>query len=301
MKSAAQMLQVWIEPFLSSLWVERGSSQNTLVAYRGDLLRFAEWLAVEKPDLQQVDRACIEAHVAWRQSHGLSARSTARFLSCARSFFGFLQREAFLPVNPVESLRGPKLAAGLPKSVTESDVERLLLAPDIETPAGLRDRAMLEILYAAGLRVSELVGLTLQSINLRQGVVRVRGKGGKERLVPLGEEAIVWLERYLAGGRAELLTGRLCDELFPSNRGQLMTRQLFWHRIKHWAKVADLRADLSPHSLRHAFATHLLNHGADIRVLQLLLGHSNLSTTQIYTQVAKQRLKSLHQEHHPRG
>lgn len=240
-------------------------------------------------------------HLAWRLEQGYKARSTARFLSGARGFYRFLLAEGEIAEDPTLQVEMPLLGRPLPKSLSEADVEALLEAPDLEDPIGLRDRAMLEVLYACGLRVSELVGLTLEQVNLRQGVVKVFGKGSKERLVPLGEEAIAWIERYVREARPFLLDGKPSDVLFPSLRGEQMTRQTFWHRIKHQAKVAGILKPLSPHTLRHAFATHLLNHGADLRVVQMLLGHADLSTTQIYTHIAQARLKDLHARHHPRG
>jgi len=251
--------------------------------------------------LPDAGRELILDHLAWRLDQGYKPRSTARFLSGLRGFFRYLLREKLIAVDPTLQVEMPQLGRPLPKSLSEADVEALLQAPDLGEAIGQRDRAMLEVLYACGLRVTELVSLTLDQVNLRQGVLRVMGKGSKERLVPMGEEAVVWLERYLRGGRAELLNGRPSDVLFPSLRGEQMTRQTFWHRIKHQAQVAGIDKSLSPHTLRHAFATHLLNHGADLRVVQMLLGHSDLSTTQIYTHVAKARLQQLHAQHHPRG
>ncbi|MEE3157664.1 MAG: site-specific tyrosine recombinase XerD, partial [Pseudomonadota bacterium] len=246
-------------------------------------------------------RADLMAYLGWRLAAGYQARSSARMLSCVRSFYRYLLRQQLISEDPTRDVAMPKLGRPLPKSLSEADVERLLAAPDTEDSLGLRDRCMLEVLYATGLRVSELVGLRLDQLNLRQGVVRVTGKGSKERLVPLGEEAMSWLEQYLHSARIQLLAGKPSDVLFPSRLGQMMTRQTFWHRIKHHALTAGIRSNLSPHTLRHAFATHLLNHGADLRVVQMLLGHSDLSTTQIYTHIARQRLHDLHAQHHPRG
>jgi integrase/recombinase XerD len=222
-------------------------------------------------------------------------------LSSLRRLYEYLLREDQIKQNPVSNIDAPRLGRSLPKTLTEVEVEALLDAPDTEQAAGVRDKTMLELLYATGLRVSELVGLTVQQVNLRQGVVRVTGKGNKERLVPMGEEANAWLEQYLNSARSEILNHGLSDAMFPSNRGKAMTRQTFWHMIKRYAQIADIRKTLSPHVLRHAFATHLINHGADLRVVQMLLGHSDISTTQIYTYVARERLKDLHAEHHPRG
>ncbi|VVN18484.1 Tyrosine recombinase XerD [Pseudomonas fluorescens] len=252
-------------------------------------------------ELINAGRELILDHLAWRLEQNYKPRSTARFLSGVRGFYRYLLREKMISVDPTLRVDMPQLGRPLPKSLSEADVEALLKAPDLSEAIGQRDRAMLEVLYACGLRVTELVSLTLEQVNLRQGVLRVMGKGSKERLVPMGEEAIVWVERYMRDGRGELLGGRPSDVLFPSQRGEQMTRQTFWHRIKHQAKVAGIGKSLSPHTLRHAFATHLLNHGADLRVVQMLLGHSDLSTTQIYTHVARARLQDLHAKHHPRG
>ncbi len=290
-----------IDPFLDALWLEKGLSDNTRVSYRSDLVLFNGWLQTQGVTLEAVGRELILDHLAWRVDQGYKSRSTARFISGLRGFFRYLLREGHVAVDPTLLVDMPQLGKPLPKSLSEADVEALLQAPDLGEPIGERDRAMLEVLYACGLRVTELVSLRLDQINLRQGVLRVMGKGSKERLVPMGEEAVVWVERYLRGGRADLLNGRPSDVLFPSQRGEQMTRQTFWHRIKHHALVAGIDKGLSPHTLRHAFATHLLNHGADLRVVQMLLGHSDLSTTQIYTHVAKARLQQLHAEHHPRG
>ncbi|MFB8829589.1 site-specific tyrosine recombinase XerD [Azotobacter salinestris] len=290
-----------IERFLEVLWLEKGLSTHTRAAYRSDLELFNGWLGERGLELVEVGRELILDHLAWRVDAGYKARSTARFLSGLRGFFRYLLREGVIASDPTLQVDLPQLGRPLPKSLSEADVEALLAAPESDDPLGLRDRAMLEVLYACGLRVSELVGLRLEQLNLRQGVVRVFGKGSKERLVPLGEEAIAWLERYLVEARVLLLGGRPSDVLFPSLRGEQMTRQTFWHRIKHHARVAGIDKSLSPHTLRHAFATHLLNHGADLRVVQMLLGHSDLSTTQIYTHIARARLQELHARHHPRG
>lgn len=290
-----------LERYLDAIWMEKGLSENTLSSYRRDLEAFARWLAEQGESLMSLGSGQLFGYLAERHKKGFSSRSTARFLSCARGFYRYQVREGRLGENPLAIVENPKLPRALPKSLTEKDVERLLAAPDLEEPLGLRDRTMLEVLYACGLRVSELVGLTLSQLNLRQGVIRVMGKGSKERLVPLGQEAIDWLERYIREARPALLHNKPGEMLFPSTRAQFMTRQTFWYRIKHWAKVAGIDKPLSPHTLRHAFATHLLNHGADLRVVQLLLGHSDLSTTQIYTHVARARMKEQHSLHHPRG
>ncbi|MBV4487471.1 site-specific tyrosine recombinase XerD [Pseudomonas sp. SWRI153] len=290
-----------IDQFLDALWLEKGLSDNTRDAYRSDLALFNGWLLEKNLELIDAGRELILDHLAWRLEHGYKPRSTARFLSGVRGFYRYLLREKLISVDPTLRVDMPQLGRPLPKSLSEADVEALLKAPDLSEAIGQRDRAMLEVLYACGLRVTELISLTLEQVNLRQGVLRVMGKGSKERLVPMGEEAIVWVERYMRDARHELLGGRPSDVLFPSLRGEQMTRQTFWHRIKHQAKVAGISKSLSPHTLRHAFATHLLNHGADLRVVQMLLGHSDLSTTQIYTHVARARLQDLHAKHHPRG
>lgn len=291
-----------IEQFLDALWIERNLAQNTLTSYRQDLLSLSGWLAHHQRSLLQADAADLQAFLAERVEGGYKATSSARLLSATRRLFQYLYREKLRDDDPSVLLSSPRLPQRLPKDLSEAQVERLLQAPSVDQPIELRDKAMLELLYATGLRVSELVGLTISDVSLRQGVVRVIGKGNKERLVPLGEEAIHWLEQYMEYGRPWLLNGRAIDVLFPSNRAQQMTRQTFWHRIKHYATLAGIDSEkLSPHVLRHAFATHLLNHGADLRVVQMLLGHSDLSTTQIYTHVATERLRQLHQQHHPRA
>lgn len=290
-----------IDHFLDALWLEKGLSEHTRSAYRSDLAHFNGWLQERGLELPDAGREVILDHLAWRLNAGYVARSTARFLSGLRGFYRFLLRENLIATDPTLQVEMPKLGRPLPKSLSEADVEALLAAPELGEPIGLRDRAMLEVLYACGLRVTELISLTLEQVNLRQGVLRVFGKGSKERLVPLGEEAIIWIERYVREARPFLLDGKPSDVLFPSQRGEQMTRQTFWYRIKHQAKVAGIAKSLSPHTLRHAFATHLLNHGADLRVVQMLLGHSDLSTTQIYTHIARARLQELHAQHHPRG
>jgi len=291
-----------IDKYIDSLWLEKGLSQNTLDSYQRDLKALTKWLDESNRSLQSVRREDLLKYLADRMGSGIKARSTARALSCLRSFYRYLLREKVIKVDPTLRIDNPKLGRPLPDSLTESDVERLLAAPDLTTPIGIRDRAMLEVLYACGLRVTELVSLRLTDMNLQQGVLRVMGKGSKERLVPLGEEAISWLQRFIQESRDELLKKNLSEDVvFPSNQGKMMTRQTFWHRIKIHAQDAGIKKKLSPHTLRHAFATHLVNHGADLRVVQLLLGHSDLSTTQIYTHIAQQRMKELHAEHHPRG
>ena len=290
-----------IEAFLDALWLERGLSESTLRAYRTDLLAFAAWHERRGGALEAADRAAVLGYLAERVQAGARPRSTARLLSSLRRFYGWLLREGGISSDPTADVQSPRTGQSVPAALTESDVEALLAAPEIDDPVGLRDRAMLEVLYASGLRVSELVALTLSQVNTRQGVVRIVGKGNRERLVPLGETALDWMERYQREARPVLLRRRLCDTVFLTARGTGMTRQAFWYRIRRHAVTAGITKPLSPHTLRHSFATHLLNHGADLRVVQLLLGHSDLSTTQIYTHVARQRLQDLHAAHHPRG
>jgi len=290
-----------VDVFLDAVWMERGLSQNTLDAYRADLLTLARWQANRGEDLPAATRETLLAYMAARLKGGQKARSTARMLSSLRHFYRHQLRTGHIDNDPTALIDTPKLGRSLPHSLTEDEVEKLLKAPDTNTPLGMRDRTMLEVLYAAGLRVSELVNLDLAQLNQQQGVVRITGKGGKERLVPLGEPALDWLQRYLEEARASILKGRGCDAVFPSRRGRAMTRQTFWHALKRYAVSAGISKQLSPHVLRHSFATHLLNHGADLRVVQMLLGHGDLSTTQIYTHVARERLKNLHERHHPRG
>ncbi len=291
-----------IDRFLDDFWSERGVSENTLKAYRSDLLHLARWLATQGATLLQADRATLEQYLGSRVRGGASERTQARSLSAMRRFYRHALREELLEADPSALLESPKIGLNLPATLSEADVEDLLEAPDLASPEGLRDRAMMELLYATGLRVSELVGLQRDQVNLDFGVVRVVGKGGKERLVPMGEEAMEWMQRYLQQARGELLKGRsLVDAVFVTRRGGGMTRQTFWHAIKRHARTAGIEKHLSPHTLRHAFATHLVNHGADLRVVQMLLGHSDISTTQIYTHVAQTRLQALHAAHHPRG
>lgn len=291
-----------VENFLDALWIERNLAKNTVVSYRLDLRALTDWLQHNQLTLLEADAVNLQGFLAEKLEGGYKASSSARSLSAIRRLFQYLYREKLREDDPSALLSSPKLPQRLPKDLSEAQVERLLQAPSEELPIELRDKAMLELLYATGLRVSELVGLTLSDISLRQGVVRVTGKGDKERLVPMGEEAVYWIERFIEYGRPWLLNGQTLDVLFPSSRAQQMTRQTFWHRIKHYATLADIDSEkLSPHVLRHAFATHLLNHGADLRVVQMLLGHSDLSTTQIYTHVATERLRQLHQQHHPRA
>lgn len=287
--------------FAERAFGELGLSRNTLSAYRSDLAHFARHLAARGATLEGADRAAIYDYLALRLREGFRARSNARLLSCLRHFYRWLLREGAIGADPTALVESPKLPRSLPKAPSEAEVEALLAAPDAASPDGLRDKAMLELLYATGLRVSELVGIGVDEVNLRQGAVRVRGKGGKDRLVPLGDEAQHWLSRWLAEGRPALLGRRPGRDLFVTRRGGAMTRQAFWLRLKRLALAAGIARPLSPHGLRHAFATHLLNHGADLRAVQILLGHASLSTTQIYTLVAREGLKRLHARHHPRA
>ncbi|OYW36141.1 MAG: site-specific tyrosine recombinase XerD [Hydrogenophilales bacterium 12-61-10] len=291
-----------IDRFCDHLWLEDGLAQLTLAAYRRDLIGFGNWLRQSQGrELDAVVAGDIEGYLAWRFAQRTQPRSAARYTSTLKRFYRYLLRENLIAVDPTLNLDSPKLPRSLPKSLTEADVERLLASAEGDVPLDLRDRAMLETLYATGLRVSELVGLKLTAINLSDGVLRVTGKGNKDRLVPLGEEAVEWLRRYLAEARPALMERNLSDAVFVTARGDGMTRQAFWYLIKRRARSAGIDRPLSPHTLRHAFATHLLNHGADLRVVQMLLGHSDISTTQIYTHVARERLKQLHAAHHPRG
>ncbi len=292
---------VVVDRFIDMLWLEFGLSTNTLTAYRNDLQGFATWLAARHITLIGAHREQLLSYLADQVDAGARPRTTARLLSSLRRFYHYLVRESVILADPTAQIHAPKLARALPQSLTEEQVERLLLAPDANTALGQRDRAMLETLYASGLRVSELVSLTVSQVNLTAGVARVFGKGDKERIVPLGDEAVHWLTEYLADGRRRLLVRKTSDALFPTVRGGPMTRQAFWYNIKRYALTAGVPQNLSPHTLRHAFATHLLNHGADLRTVQVLLGHTSLSTTQIYTHVARERLKNLHARHHPRG
>lgn len=299
---ASEIDQARIEAFLDHYWSETGASRNTLAGYRRDLEGFARWLGDRGASLACLDRGGIYDYLAARLAAGYQARSNARLLSSLRRFCQWQLRKGAIADDPTALIESPRLGRSLPKAPAEGDIEALLAAPDTQIPHGLRDRAMLELMYATGLRVSELVGLALVQINLRQGVLRVTGKGDKERLVPVGEEALHWLQRYAGEARPALLGKKTVTQaLFVGSRGQALSRQDFWRAVKRYAAAAGIRADLSPHGLRHAFATHLLNHGADLRALQLLLGHASLSTTQIYTLVAREGLKRLHAQHHPRG
>ena len=290
-----------IERFLDKLWAERGLSDNSLQSYRHDLLNLQGQLAIRGKSLVVASREDILAILAAEMRQGKSPRSLSRYLSAYRQFYRWLVSEGTIESDPVALIESPKTGRGLPKALSEGQVESLLAAPDTGTTLGLRDKAMLELMYATGLRVSELVNLQLSNINLNQGVVRVMGKGQKERLVPIGDEADESLKAYLLSGRPELLQGVQTDDVFVTTRKSGMTRQAFWYMVRRYAALCDIPRKLSPHMLRHSFATHLLNHGADLRVVQLLLGHSDLSTTQIYTHIAREGLKRMHETHHPRG
>ncbi len=292
-----------IDEFCDQLWLEDGLSRNTLQSYRRDLSKFAAWLWKKREaTLLQATHADIQAYLAYLVMQ-LKAKpsSTGRNLSSLKRLFRYMLRQEKIAIDPTLQIDAPKLQRNLPRNLSEQDVVQLLEAPDTQTPLGFRDRTMLEVLYATGLRVSELVSLRITQLSMDMGVLRVLGKGSKERLVPLGEEALDWLRRYLTEERNVLLGSKICDTVFVTARGTGMTRQMFWYLIKKHAIGCGLNKVLSPHTLRHAFATHLLNHGADLRVVQMLLGHVNISTTQIYTHVARERLKQLHMKHHPRG
>lgn len=300
MSSNLSNSEILIDNFIDVLWLEKGLSKNTLSAYRHDISSFSDWY--KGVSLLEVQRVDLLDYLSQRLKDGYSSRSTARSLSSLRAFYSYITVKHNLKENPTSRVDSPKLGRSLPKTLSEDEVEKLISSPDVEDYIGLRDRAMLELIYACGLRVSELISLDMLNLNLRQGVIRVIGKGEKERLVPMGEEALDWVQRYINKGRPYLLKeDNKVSELFLSKRGKSMTRQTFWYRIKEYANKASINKDLSPHTLRHAFATHLINHGADLRTVQLLLGHSSLSTTQIYTEVARHRMKELHNEHHPRG
>jgi len=290
-----------VDRFIDMLWMESGLSRNTLNAYRNDLRHLARWSKKRNLRLKDLTRSDLQEYLALRVENKDSARSTARQLSSFRRFYRFMLREGEITKDPSDLIDRPKITRGVPKSLSEQDVEALLEAPDMNDDLGIRDKCMLELLYATGLRVSELVSLKTSSLNLNQGVVRIMGKGNKERLIPMTEVAQSLLKDYLFGARQKILSGRDSEFLFPTKRSLKMTRQAFWHLIKRYGKKANIDGTMSPHTLRHAFATHMLNHGADLRVVQMLLGHSDLSTTQIYTHVAKERLTSIHKMHHPRG
>ena len=291
-----------LDAFIDNIWIEKGLSQNTLDSYRSDLQQFSSWLEKNNLSYIKTSKKEILFYLSFLFQKGLGSKTVARKLSSLKSFFRYLVFKSIIPNDPSSEVETPKLLKSIPKSISEKEVEALLAAPDEKTDIGLRDKTMIETLYSCGLRISELTNLELLNLNLRQGVIRVIGKGQKERLVPMGDQLIGLLELYISSSRKNLLNKRHSDFLFLSTRGQRMTRQSFWHRIKHYCLASGFEPDkISPHVLRHAFATHLLNNGADLRVVQLLLGHSDLNTTQIYTEVARQRLKRLHTEHHPRG
>ena len=291
-----------VDAFIDNIWIEKGLSQNTLDSYRSDLEQFSSWLEKNNLSYIKTSKKEILSYLSFLFQKGLGSKTVARKLSSLKSFFRYLVFKSIIPNDPSSEVETPKLLKSIPKSISEKEVEALLAAPDEKTDIGLRDKTMIETLYSCGLRISELTNLELLNLNLRQGVIRVIGKGQKERLVPMGDQLIGLLELYISSSRKNLLNKRHSDFLFLSTRGQRMTRQSFWHRIKHYCLASSFEPDkISPHVLRHAFATHLLNNGADLRVVQLLLGHSDLNTTQIYTEVARQRLKRLHTEHHPRG
>jgi integrase/recombinase XerD len=303
MKALSEADGALVDRFADGLWLADGLSRNTLDAYRRDVTQFASWLAGEKRGpLVGASATDLQKHLAWQVDvrHG-KPRTTGRLISSLRRFYQFALREGLRKDDPTVDLDSPKLPRSLPKSLSEAEVEELLAAPNCETALGLRDKAMLETLYASGLRVSELVGLKTAQVSLDMQAVRVTGKGAKDRITPLGEQAIDWIERYQATARGELLGAKKSEALFITARGGPMTRQAFWSLVKRYALIAGIKADISPHTLRHAFATHLINHGADLRVVQLLLGHADISTTQIYTHVARERLKQIHRKHHPRG
>ncbi len=286
-----------VDRFIDSLWLEDGLSKNTLESYRYDLKNFSIWY---KKDLIEVTQSNIQEYLAFKFPSSKS-RSISRLLATLRRFYRYLLREKIIKEDPTLMIEMPKQSKTLPKSLNEEEVENLLNAPNIDQDQGLRDRAMLELLYACGLRVTELVSILLTELSMNDGVIRITGKGNKTRLVPLGEEAMSWINKYLTHARDQILKEKKSKFLFVTNRGEAMTRQTFWHIIKKYAFAAGIQKSISPHVLRHAFATHLLNHGADLRVVQMLLGHSDISTTQIYTHIAKERLKDLHEKHHPRG
>ena len=290
-----------IDQFLDAIWLERGLSANTLGAYRADLMTLRRGLLAKDIPIEEAEKADLLEFIALRVESGAKPRSTARQLSSFRRFFRYIMREGLRDTDPTADIEMPRIGRSLPISLTEDEVDGLLQAPNTDEPLGHRDRAMLELLYATGLRVSELINLKQSQVNFNQGVLRIIGKGDRERLIPLGDESQRWLREFIDGPRMEILLERQTDYLFPTRRGDRMTRQAFWHIIKRYAQKSGIDKKMSPHSLRHAFATHLLNRGADLRVVQLLLGHSDLSTTQIYTHVARERLKDLHGQHHPRG
>ena len=291
---------ILVGQFIESIWLESGLSKNTLEAYTNDLVMYFNWCADNgvNPTLPSMD--AVPDYIAFRADQS-SNRSAARSLSTLKRFYRYLALELILDFDPCRDAVAPSLGKSLPGTISEIDVDRLIETPDISTSLGMRDRAMIEVIYATGMRVSELVGLEFRQFDLIVGVCKIIGKGNKERLVPLGDNAIYWIQQYLDEARPDILSGKQSQSLFVSKRGTAMSRQGFWQNLKRYALLSGIRASVSPHTLRHAFATHLLNNGADLRSVQMLLGHSNLSTTQIYTYVARERLKELHQHHHPRG
>jgi integrase/recombinase XerD len=303
MKAPAEADLRLVERFCDSLWLADGLARNTLESYRRDITQFAAWLATDPgAGLLAAGPAQLHRHLAWQvEARKAKPRTTGRLVSTLKRFYRFALQEGLRADDPSADIEAPRIPRSLPKSLSEAEVEALLAAPDPEVDLGLRDKAMLETIYASGLRVSELVGLKVQQVSLDMGVVRVLGKGAKERLTPLGEEALDWIRRYQELARAAILGGKKSDALFVTGRGAPMTRQAFWGLVKRHAARAGIRSAISPHTLRHAFATHLINHGADLRVVQMLLGHADISTTQIYTHVARERLKRIHAKHHPRG
>jgi integrase/recombinase XerD len=296
----AQLGAAQLDTFIDHLWLEDGLSKNTLESYRADLSHFNLWLVKQKSELLTANQADIQQYLAVKFPQS-KPRSISRLIASMRRFYRYALRENLIEKDPTLQIESPKLPRSLPKSLNEQEVEDLLNAPNINEAIGLRDRAMLELLYASGLRVSELVTVKVNEVSTQDGVVRVTGKGSKTRLVPMGQEAADWIDQYLKKSRPAILGGQMTDALFATTRGGAMTRQAFWYLIKRYALLAGISKHMSPHVLRHAFATHLLNHGADLRVVQMLLGHADISTTQIYTHVARERLKALHSVHHPRG
>ena len=290
-----------IDSFLDSLWLEQGLSKSTLDAYRSDLKLLKVWEKNRELKMDEISRPDLLEFIAFKAEQGSSARTSARMLSSLRRFYTYLMQQEIISTNPTDKISMPKIGRSLPVLLTENEVLKLIKAPNTKKPLGFRDRVMLELLYATGLRVSELVKLEVNQVNLNQGYLRVMGKGDKERLVPMGKTAKRWMKNYLNGPIQEILNDRQSDCLFPTRTSTSISRQAFWQIIKKYAMKVGISAKLSPHSLRHAFATHLINHGADLRVVQMLLGHSDLSTTQIYTHIAQHRLKDLHEKHHPRG
>lgn len=302
--SVAEVNVRLLDEFIEALWLEDGLSHNTLTSYRTDLVKLGAWLVQRQCAnglFSNATQADLLAFLSHRISHGIKASTTGRELSCMKRFYRYLLRQGKISSDPTVNIDSPKVSRHLPTSLTEPEVDALLAAPDIQQPLGLRDRAMLEMLYATGLRVTELVGLQASQVRQDMGIVHIMGKGNKERLVPFGDEALHWMNLYMQQARPLILAGKHSTRLFVTTRGDAMSRQAFWYLIKRYADQAGIAKPLSPHTLRHAFATHLLNHGADLRVVQLLLGHTDISTTQIYTHVARERLKRLHREHHPRG